>query len=90
MIIKLHQKSYDFPAQQIRRAIKAVPMTDEEYEDFLLGVYQMYFINKYTFESFGYTEKVKLRSSPAEVLSAIPNDKVLSEICDLMINRRYV
>ena len=89
MVIELSQESYDFPAEQINSAIKAAPMTKFEYEDFLLGVYQMYFINKYTFESFGYVHNVKLRSSPAEVLAAIPNDNILSEVVDSIISRRY-
>jgi hypothetical protein len=90
MVLCLDSDSHTYAQQDIDKAIQAEPMNEAEYEHFLLGVYQIYFINKHYFKSFGYVETIKVRCTPADVLQAIPSDQRLAEIAGTMIERQLV
>ena len=90
MILALDPDTGFYNRKELKIAIESQPMNDEEYERFLLGAYQIYFLNKYTFSSFGYVENIKLRSSLAETLKEIPDDKLLHELATLIRERRLV
>ena len=90
MILALDPDTGFYNRKELKIAIESQPMNDEEYERFLLGAYQIYFLTKYTFSSFGYVENIKLRSSLAETLKEIPDDKLLHELATLIRERRLV
>jgi hypothetical protein len=88
LALKLDNGFYD--QESIERALLSPPMSDEEYEYFLLGVYQIYFLNKYRFSSFGYVDKIKLRSTISETLRLVPGDDQLQELATLIRERRLI
>lgn len=90
MVLALNLKTGFYDPGSLEHALAAPPMNDQEYEHFLLGVYQIYFLNKYTFSSFGYIENIKLRHPLGEVLRLIPSDSLLHELAALIRERRLV
>jgi len=89
MVLALNLTTGFYNPDSLEQALAAPPMNDQEYEHFLLGVYQVYFLNKYTFSSFGYVENIKLRCSLSEVL-LIPSDSLLQELAALIRERRLI
>jgi len=87
MVLGLDGNSATYPKDIIEAAIDAEPMNELEYERFLLGVYQIYFVNKHYFSSFGYVETIKLRCPPIDVLRGIPSDQRLAEMTATMVDR---
>ena len=90
MILTLSKVTGFYDQRHLEQALASQPMDDDEYEHFLLGVYQIYFLNKYKFSSFGYVENIKLRSSLAEILQAVPSDELLQDLATSIRQRRLV
>jgi len=90
MVLALNLTTGFYNQDSLEQALAAPLMNDQEYEHLLLGVYQIYFLNKYTFSSFGYVDNIKLRCSLSEVLQMIPSDSLLQELAALIRERRLI